>query len=72
MSRALNINATEAHVLAACKKRKLTVSAIEGLTSGGTRLVMNNAADAAMIAAFYGRKVISGVVTRTPLRPATR
>ena len=68
MSRALNINATEDHVIAACAKRKLPISAIEALDSGGTRVVMNNIADTAQIAKFYGSKVITGQVRRTPTR----
>jgi uncharacterized protein YunC (DUF1805 family) len=72
MSRAVNINATRAHVLAACARRKVGISTIEDLGSGGVRVVMNNAADAALMATFYGRKVISGTVRRTPLRPQTR
>lgn len=72
MSRAININAPQAHVIAACAKRKVGISAIETLRSGGTRVVMNNAIDAAVIAKFYGRKVIGGMVQRTPLRLATQ
>lgn len=68
MSRAININATQDHVIAACARRKLAISAIETLHSGGTRVVMNNAADTAIIAKAYGSKVISGAVTRTPTR----
>ncbi|MCD2325441.1 hypothetical protein LQ953_15585 [Sphingomonas sp. IC-56] len=68
MSRAININATQDHVKAACAKRKVPISAIETLRSGGTRVVMNNAADTAIIAKAYGSKVISGEVTRTPTR----
>ncbi len=71
MSRAININAPEDHVLAACAKRKLPISAIESLHSGGTRVVMKNATDAATLTAAYGRKVISGTVQRTPLRPGS-
>jgi hypothetical protein len=71
MSRAINIDATQDHVLAACAKRKLPVSTIEALDSGGTRVVMKNPADAATIAGFYGRKVITGLVQRTPLRLAS-
>jgi hypothetical protein len=71
MSRAVNIDASQAHVIASCSKRRLPISTIEELRSGGTRVVMNNAADAAMIAAFYGRKVITGLVQRTPLRLAS-
>lgn len=72
MSRALNINAPQAHVLATCAKRDLTISAIETLRSGGTRVVMNNAVDMALIAKAYGSKVITGNVERTPLRLATQ
>ena len=68
MSRAININATQDHVKAACAKRKVPISTIETLSSGGTRVVMNNAADTAVIAKAYGSKVISGQVTRTPTR----
>jgi len=71
MSRAININAPQADVLAACAKRKIGISAIETLRSGGTRVVMNNALDAATLAKFYRSKVIAGVVKRTPLRLAT-
>lgn len=68
MSRAINVNATKDHVIATCAKRKVAISAIETLQSGGTRVVMNNADDTAVIAKAYGRKVITGAVSRTPTR----
>lgn len=68
MSRAINLNATQDHVLAACAKRKIGISAIETLQSGGTRLVMNNVEDAAEIAKVYGSKVLTGKVVRTATR----
>ncbi|MFS0736016.1 hypothetical protein ABC347_03100 [Sphingomonas sp. 1P06PA] len=68
MSRALNINMAQADVVALCAKRKVGISAIESLTSGGTRVVMHNAADADVIAKAYGAKVIAGPVRRTPTR----
>ena len=68
MSRAINIKATKDHVIATCARRKVPISAIEALVSGGTRVVMNNASDTALIAKAYGSKVITGVVTRTPTR----
>jgi len=68
MSRAININASKDHVIATCAKRKVPISAIEALVSGGTRVVMNNAVDTALIAKAYGSKVISGAVTRPPTR----
>ena len=68
MSRAINVDATKDHVLATCAKRKITISAIEALHSGGTRVVMNNIDDTMLLANVYGKKVITGVVTRTPSR----
>ena len=68
MSRALNINATEAHVVATCAKRKVPISAIEALHSGGTRVVLNNADDTAVISKAYGSKVLTGPVRRVPNR----
>ena len=68
MSRAINVNATQAHVMALCAKRNIPISAIETLSSGGTRVVMNNAEDVAMLTKIYGSKVITGAVKRTPTR----
>lgn len=68
MSRAININATKDHVIATCAKRKVAISAIEALASGGTRVVLNNIVDTALVAKAYGSKVIAGAVTRTPTR----
>ncbi|MBB5714332.1 hypothetical protein [Sphingomonas aerophila] len=68
MSRAINVNITEAEVLTACRKRGATISAIETLASGGTRVVLTNADAAETMKQAFGRKVIAGPVTRTPLR----
>ncbi len=68
MSRAININATRDHVVAACAKHRVSISAIETLHSGGTRVVLNNADDTAIMVKAYGSKVIRGAVTRTPTR----
>ena len=68
MSRAINLNATEADVVAMCAKHKAAISAIESLVSGGTRVVLKNGDDAAIITKAYGTKVITGPVVRTPLR----
>lgn len=70
MSRALNINATQDHIQASCTKRSLQITAIETLVSGGTRVVMSNSVASTALAKLYGSKVITGAVTRTPLRPA--
>lgn len=68
MSRALNLNATQTHVINTCAKHKAPISVVETLTSGGTRVVLKNADDAATIGRVYGNKVITGAVTRTPTR----
>ncbi|MEZ0243390.1 MAG: hypothetical protein ACAH11_08455 [Sphingomonas sp.] len=68
MSRAINIEATEAHVLATCAKKGIPISAIEPLQSGGTRVVFNNADDTALISRAYGAKVLKGPVQRVPTR----
>ena len=68
MSRALNINATEADVVATCATKKAGISAIEKLRSGGTRVVLNNAIDTATIRKAFGAKVITGKVVRMPTR----
>lgn len=68
MSRAIYIDAPTDHVAATCAGRNVPISAIEALPSGGTRVVMNNSSDTALIAKAYGSKVITGNVTRTRTR----
>lgn len=67
MSRAINVDATEAEVSAMCTKHKCTISAIEVLPAGGTRVVMMNADDAAVITRAFKKKVLGADVRRTPL-----
>jgi hypothetical protein len=68
MSRAINIDATEADITAACKSAGITISTIEKLTSGGTRVVFNNSVDAASMTKAYKAKLLTGPVTRTQTR----
>ena len=70
MSRAINVNATQDHVIATCAKKRAEISAIETLSSGGTRVVFKNAIDTATIRKAYGSKVLSGPVMRAPIRLA--
>ncbi|MDQ2879317.1 MAG: hypothetical protein M3R41_09625 [Pseudomonadota bacterium] len=74
MSRAMNINAEHAEVVAMCAKHKAVISAIEPLVSGGTRLVMMNGDDAETVRRAFKSKIVNGAVTRTlwvrPSRPA--
>lgn len=72
MSRAINVKATQAEVVTACRKHGATISAIETLVSGGTRVVLTNGDGAAAMKAAFGRKVLDGAVTRTPLTTRTR
>lgn len=65
MSRAMNVNMDQADVIARCAKNKAAISAIEPLVSGGTRVVLVNADDAAVMRAAFGSKLIDGVVSRT-------
>ena len=69
MSRALNINAPEADIVASCAKAGITISMVEKLQSGGTRVVLNNTADAQAVAKTFSRKLLTDDVTRMPLFP---
>ncbi len=68
MSRALNVDASVQQVTDMCAKHAAGISTIEALLSGGTRVVLLNSHDAAVIMRAYGNKVLKGVVKRTPLR----
>ena len=68
MSRALNLDAPKDHVLATCVKAKAEITQIESLVSGGTRVVLKNAGDAAAIERAYKGKIIGGRIVRTPIR----
>jgi hypothetical protein len=68
MSRALNLNASEAEVLASCTRANAPITQIETLPSGGTRVVFRNGDDAAAIGKLYKGKIITDAVTRAPSR----
>ena len=70
MSRAININATESHVVGTCGKHGAVITSIETLRSGGTRVVVTNGDSAAIVRRAYGAKVIDGAVQREPTRVA--
>lgn len=69
MSRAINVDASLAHVTDMCTKHSATISMIEPLQSGGTRVVLMNAHDAALITRAYRGKILTGAVQRMPIRP---
>jgi hypothetical protein len=68
MSRALYVNATQPDVLAMCAKHQASISVIEPLQSGGTRVVLRTAHDAAVLARVFGKQILTGTITRMPIR----
>ena len=62
--RGINVDILLADVQALCAKNKTTISSIEALPKGGTRVVMMNGDDAATMRRVFGKKVIEGVVQR--------
>jgi hypothetical protein len=68
MSRALNLDASQEDVLATCARKNAPITQIETLVSGGTRVVLQSADDAAAISRLYKGKIITGPIQRTPSR----
>ncbi|MEO5865589.1 MAG: hypothetical protein ABIS14_05550 [Sphingomonas sp.] len=65
MSRAMNVNAERTEVIDMCAKHKVTISAIEPLLSGGTRVVLMNGDDAETVRRAFKSKIMTGAVKRT-------
>ncbi|HWK35359.1 hypothetical protein [Sphingomonas sp.] len=61
----MNINAAKEDVAATCAKHKATITAIETLLSGGTRVVLINGDDAERIRKAYRTKLLTGPVKRS-------
>lgn len=72
MSRALNINATQDDVRAACTKHAAAISTIETLPSGCTRVVLRSGDGAALVQRHFGKNIILTPEKRTPLSLAAR
>ena len=64
MSRAINLNVSQADVTAMCDRHKVRISAIETLPDGGTRVVLVSPVGATTIANLFKAKIISGTVRR--------
>ena len=64
-SRAINVSIDRAAVEALCEKHTTRISAIETLPKGGTRVVMMNGDDAAVMRRVFGTKILAGNVERT-------
>ena len=67
MSRAINLNVPLAEVTALCGRHNVPISAIERLLDGGTRVVLMNAEDTAIVARAFESKIISNSARRVPV-----
>jgi hypothetical protein len=68
MSRSLNLDAPQEHILGTCAKHGVIITQIETLVSGGTRVVLKTGDGAAIVARAYRKQVIDGPIRRTPSR----
>jgi hypothetical protein len=66
VTRALNIDALPAEVIAIAAKQGAAISAIENLQPRGTRVVFQNVDGAISVAAAFRTRLIEGAVTREP------
>lgn len=64
MSRAMNLTLDEREVTAICLSSGVSISAIEPLPSGGTRLVCTTGPGAEKMRVRFRRHIIDGAVTR--------
>jgi aryl-alcohol dehydrogenase-like predicted oxidoreductase len=65
MSRVLHISQPEAKLASLCAELRIGVSVFEPLASGGTRLVLNNVNDAAILKRRLKGSIIDGPVKRS-------
>jgi len=68
MSRAFCVTLHIDDVMAACTKNRAVISTIEPLHTGGTRVVLINSHDAAVMGRVFAGKMITGEIVRTPSR----
>jgi hypothetical protein len=69
MSRVLLVSLDEGEVVARCLAAKVSISAIEGLPSGGTRFVCASVDGAAQMRRELKSRILPGSVTRAIYRP---
>ncbi len=65
MSRAINLNLSEADAREQCSNRSIGISAIESLPDGGVRLVCMSSEGAALLRRRLKSQIISDTVRRT-------
>jgi len=66
MSRAMNVNATEAEVVSICATLKIATTAIELLLPSGIRVVCKTSEGALALRNKMKSKLIAGAVKRAP------
>lgn len=66
MSRALNLDVTEAEVSAVCLTMGVATTAMESLIPSGTRVVCRNSEGAMTLRKKFKTKLIEGPITRSP------
>lgn len=71
MSRVILVALDEGQVVAACLKENVGISVIEGLASGGVRLVCMSSDGAALMTRKLKPHLIDGVALRQRHRPTT-
>lgn len=69
MSRAINLDLTREQVVAAASKHGAAISSIIPLHPRGTRVVLLNSEEAAVLRRALTKVIIEGPIVRTPLRP---
>jgi len=69
MSRVLLVDLEEGEVVARCLAAKVSISAIEGLPTGGTRFVCSSSNGAEQMRKKMKRQLIAGGVSRAVYRP---
>lgn len=72
MSRAINVSAAPAEVSSLCQQKNIPISAIEALVPAGTRVVFMNDTDTATMKQVFGSAVLTGSVSRVPMRSRGR
>lgn len=71
MSRVLFLAMEESDVVARCKSEAVSISTLESLPAGGTRLVCMSMGGAETLRAKLKSKLIKGAVSRADFRPRT-
>lgn len=71
-ARAVNVDAALQVVAALCEQHAISISTIEALDSGGTRVVLNTAGEAENLRRRMKGKLIEGPVVRSSLHVARK